>query len=234
MSLIAVAGRGDGGIDLQGYWYLPFVTPPPSLGGSTANTGKMVTSSTASTVTGTALSTLMPRRKIRVVAQCKAEKRAVFPKYVRELEGALSRRIHDQQQLHAAQNVLPVATDTLHEDPPTTVAFLISESPFSLSTIDHAMSSHLPLVLLHLPPPGSFAKPPSRRRGRRKESQPVESVPRVLAAATGMPNASLLKLAPTLEIRSEMLINPGLDKEVERLTLWWDGQPLQHWIPEVL
>lgn len=72
-SLSHVGGAGDGGVDLRGFWWLPRSS-------------------------GIAAPALNPKgvpylRKItphRLLAQCKAEKRVLGPRAVRELEGVMS------------------------------------------------------------------------------------------------------------------------------------------------
>lgn len=96
MSLQRVGGRSDGGIDLQGWWWLPSQSPD--------------------------------RKRIRVLAQCKAEKKKIGPKYIREMEGVL------------------------HRFSSPAVALFISESQFSRETLLRAHSSSIPFFLLHLPP----------------------------------------------------------------------------------
>jgi hypothetical protein len=66
MSLRRVGGKADGGIDLQGWWWLP---------------------SNDSTVHRSTRG----YRRFRVLAQCKAEAKKLSPKYIREMEGVLHR-----------------------------------------------------------------------------------------------------------------------------------------------
>ncbi|KIJ63758.1 hypothetical protein HYDPIDRAFT_71022, partial [Hydnomerulius pinastri MD-312] len=61
MSLRRVGGKSDGGIDLVGWWWLPFSDSRYPDG--------------------------LHRRRLRIVAQCKAEKKKFSPNYVREMEG---------------------------------------------------------------------------------------------------------------------------------------------------
>lgn len=71
MTLTRVGGKSDGGVDLQGWWWLP---PAPS--------------STAPTIaTGWQQDPL--RRRLRVLGQCKAERMKLGPHYVREMEGVM-------------------------------------------------------------------------------------------------------------------------------------------------
>ncbi|EPQ53458.1 hypothetical protein GLOTRDRAFT_139694 [Gloeophyllum trabeum ATCC 11539] len=105
MSLQRVGGKADGGVDLQGWWWLPSRTADAEH----------------------------PRR-VRVLAQCKAEKKKMGPNYVREMEGVMSR-----QRTDAA------------------VALLISESAFTAATLLRANSSSVPFFLLHFPAEGDGA-----------------------------------------------------------------------------
>ena len=104
MSLDRVGGRSDGGIDLQGWWWLPYA---PNAFTDPAH-----------------------RRRVRVFAQCKAEKKKVGPKYIREMEGVLHRHIDNQNPM---------------------VALLISESHFTKEALLRTQSSSIPFFLLHLP-----------------------------------------------------------------------------------
>lgn len=79
MSLQKVGGKSDGGIDLQGWWWLPFSKRRKSASAPFTWTGEDGVS----------------RRRLRVFGQCKAEKKKMGPNYVRELEGVLSR--HNSQ-----------------------------------------------------------------------------------------------------------------------------------------
>uniref|UniRef100_A0A8H7XPL4 Restriction endonuclease type IV Mrr domain-containing protein n=1 Tax=Psilocybe cubensis TaxID=181762 RepID=A0A8H7XPL4_PSICU len=128
MSLKRVGGKEDGGIDLVGWWWLPY---DDDTAGSTAYT---------------------KRRRIRVLGQCKAEKKKMGPSFVRELEGVLYRFI-------TMPSTLPGLVD--EEKPDVSipgqahipmVALLISESPFTKSALLRAHSSPIPFFMLHLPP----------------------------------------------------------------------------------
>jgi len=91
MFLHRVGGRSDGGIDLQGWWWLPLNLRSES--------SRM---------------TISHRNRIRVLGQCKAERKKIGPKYIREMEGVLHR--------------------FSQEDTPS-IALFISESPFSKETL---------------------------------------------------------------------------------------------------
>jgi len=105
MSLSQVGGKSDGGIDLQGWWWLPF--HPNAFADPTH------------------------RRRVRVLAQCKAEKKKIGPKYIREMEGVLHRHFNDPNPM---------------------VALFISESHFTKDALLRTQSSTIPFSLLHLPP----------------------------------------------------------------------------------
>lgn len=104
MSLNHVGGKSDGGIDLQGWWWLPFAQ--------------------------SAFTDPTHRQRVRVFAQCKAEKKKIGPKYIREMEGVLHRYLNDMDPL---------------------VALFISESHFTKEALLRTQSSSIPFFLLHLP-----------------------------------------------------------------------------------
>jgi hypothetical protein len=61
MEMTQVGGAGDGGVDLRGWWTIP------------RTAGSESTS-----------------RRLRVLGQCKAERKALGPRIVRELEGVMA------------------------------------------------------------------------------------------------------------------------------------------------
>jgi hypothetical protein len=104
MSLNRVGGKSDGGIDLRGWWWLPFT--PDAFADPTH------------------------RRRVRVFAQCKAERKKTGPKYIREMEGSLHGHLNDPNPM---------------------VALFISESHFTKEALLRTQSSSIPFFLLHLP-----------------------------------------------------------------------------------
>lgn len=65
MSLSQVGGKGDGGIDLRGWWWLPPNTPDDNS------------------------------KRIRVLVQCKAETKKPGPQLIREMEGTVRRSMDE-------------------------------------------------------------------------------------------------------------------------------------------
>jgi hypothetical protein len=121
MSLTRVGGKGDGGVDLRGWWNMPRAIQDPS---AVQETGQ---------------------RRIRVLAQCKAEKMRPGPKLIREMEG-VARWEHDLSRDDAASNSTP---GTLV--PESIVTLLCSRSGFSPNAVVEANRSRIPMLLLHIP-----------------------------------------------------------------------------------
>lgn len=117
MSLTRVGGKGDGGVDLRGWWYLPDTTLDPSPTDAT------------------------PRR-IRVLAQCKAEKIRPGPRLIREMEG-VARREHDLGEESSKSSGSPA--------PESIITLLASRSGFSPAAVLEANRSRIPTLLLHIP-----------------------------------------------------------------------------------
>ncbi|KAG5644361.1 hypothetical protein DXG03_008658 [Asterophora parasitica] len=196
MTLRRVGGRSDGGIDLLGWWWLPPLNAPD---------------------------TNASRRRLRVLAQCKAEKKKMSPKYVREMEGVLHRYLSLSPSIsfHAPPNTLglqPSSTQFRPSQYPL-VALLISESPFSKSTILRAQSSPVPLFLLHIPPtPAQF-----------DISMPTEEAHDCIGTAVWNPALAGARglLRGEMEARWERSLDgagsPGL---------WWRNVKLKSWTPE--
>ncbi|KAG5653740.1 hypothetical protein H0H81_010997 [Sphagnurus paluster] len=196
MSLRRVGGKSDGGIDLLGWWWLPRLrsTDPSD-----------------------------PRRRIRVYAQCKAEKKKLGPKYAREMEGVFMRHIPTPSQALSPHDCLPdelcpqgVKTQTIYPS----VALLISESPFTKATVLHTLSSPVPFFLLHLPPlpiPEDVLSP--QNVGDDNLGSAIWNP--ALAGARGL-------LGGEIEARWERSTDGG-----GRPGLWWCNNRLKNWIPDV-
>jgi hypothetical protein len=186
MSLQRVGGKSDGGIDLLGWWWLPLSESQSS-------------SSTPSTLS---------RRRIRVLAQCKAEKKKFSPNYVREMEGVW----HMHARSHSPTSPIPELG---------TVALLLSESTFTTATLTRALGSSVPFLLMHLPPPASPlpASPDLRAENTLGEVGSAFWNP-ALGGAHGL-------LRGELDVRWERDSGGG-----GRPGLWCRDKRLQSWTPD--
>ncbi|KII91181.1 hypothetical protein PLICRDRAFT_51358 [Plicaturopsis crispa FD-325 SS-3] len=208
MSLRRVGGKSDGGIDLQGWWWLPPLDRPSGEHG--ADTG---------------------RRRLRVLAQCKAEKKKMGPNYVREMEGVLYRHMSPAPSFVASPDVAP-SSSTLQftlergEDAKghgyPIVALLISESRFTKSTLLRAQSSPVPFFLLYVPP----------AHGPDGGQETEASIEEELGAAFWNPalGGKHGLLGGEMEARWE---RRAIAKSVDagRVGLWWKGKRLDNWVP---
>jgi len=193
MSLRRVGGKSDGGIDLLGWWWLP-------APGSSSH----------------ACSSTAPRRRLRILAQCKAEKKKTSPKYVREMEGVLHRYLVSSPP--TSPPTAPLDGTSSVKSP--VVGLLISESPFTKSTILRAVSSPIPFFLLHLPPSASC-----------EQDTVVEEAPTWTGTAIWNPalGGGTGLLGGEIEARWERsLSGSGLG----RPSLWWRNEKLRSWTPE--
>ena len=198
MSVKRVGGKSDGGVDLQGWWWLP-----PTFD-----------SVASAPLHGQNLSGELPeRRRLRVFAQCKAEKKKFSPNYVREMEGVLHRYLSHRKPSFSDKEqratIYPV------------VALLLSESAFTPSTLLRAQSSPIPFFLLHLPP----VVPESKLDNQEDNSLSQGSV----GAAFWNPALGGQKgiLGGQIESRWERAIGGG-----GRPGLWWQGKKLHNWTPD--
>ncbi|KAL1752371.1 hypothetical protein FB107DRAFT_220098 [Schizophyllum commune] len=227
MSLRRVGGKSDGGIDLTGWWWLPHA--------SDALQPRYAPNGDASRPQP------HPRRRIRVLAQCKAEKKKIGPNYVREMEGVLYqyRGAPPRQATSSLDGTTPDPSEdseSIENSAPSIghpiVALFISESPFTKSTMLRALSSTVPFLLLHLPPtrPTHPTTPSS--------SAPSSSVAADDTSALGsilMNHALSRMLGGDLEVRWERNLSDGRQSTDGTWTpggrpgLYWKGQKLEPW-----
>ncbi|KAI1798090.1 hypothetical protein LXA43DRAFT_978685 [Ganoderma leucocontextum] len=130
MSLRRVGGRGDLGVDLHGWWWLP----------------SSCLSHTHSRDLSRASEEPSKRTPLRVLGQCKAEERKIGPRYIREFQGTVLRH---SANLAANESGGPV-TSPLRS---VIVGLFVSASPFTKASLLEAYSSPIPLALMHLPEP---------------------------------------------------------------------------------
>jgi len=193
--------------------------------------------------------TIANRSRLRVLAQCKAEKRKMGPAYLRELEGVVHR--------YAAAAATPQAmvpnddpTTATKEPPP--IALLVSESAFTRHCLLAANASLLPFLLVHLPPAPAPPSTSATSSGSSDSGSSSSSSP--IGAVFGNPALISAKglLGGELEIRWERGVSgsdvPSSQSQSQsqssgmlggagagggRPRLWWQGQPLPSWTPEV-
>ena len=189
MSLRCIGGRADGGIDLIGWWWVP-------------------------TATGDTRASLRseerpPWRRIRVLAQCKAEKKKPTPGYIRELEG-----VAHQFLVTASESLDPQRQKNLNPLP--VAAVLVSQAPFTRGTLVRAYSSALPFLLLHLPPEGENGE---------EEALGAAFWNAALAGEKGL-------LGGEVELRWERtgVVGEGCIG-IGRPGLWWRGRKMSQWSP---
>ncbi|WWC65766.1 uncharacterized protein I303_108388 [Kwoniella dejecticola CBS 10117] len=149
MDLRRVGGAHDGGIDLRGWWWLPRSRARASTTG-TDQSGQSVSSPSEVDTEGT--------RRIRVIAQCKAEKKRLGPRAIRELEGVMANLRSRTKSISPPPPVL--SSSALDQTSPTAdhdhdhvhdIGILVSQSGFTKSTMTYSTTSNIPLMLIHLP-----------------------------------------------------------------------------------
>ncbi|OCF73281.1 hypothetical protein I204_06512 [Kwoniella mangroviensis CBS 8886] len=157
MDLRRVGGAGDGGIDLRGWWWLP-----------------------RSTLKKTA-PLVEDIRRVRLIAQCKAEKKSLGPRNVRELEGVMGNLRYRSHTFSSSSLSLSSSSSTSDnplnpDEDPNDIAILISQSGFTKSTMIYSTSSNIPLMLIHLPggQPASQSQPDQEKEEGSLEEGEIE------------------------------------------------------------
>jgi hypothetical protein len=195
MSLTRVGGRGDGGVDLRGWWNLPQTTLSPLPIGDS------------------------PDKRIRVLAQCKAEKIRPGPRLIREMEGVARRehdlgeetRLNDTESSSASQSI---------------ITLLCSRSGFTPAAVIEANRSRIPTLLLHIPFDYeaellSRAQPITHA----VDHELLDSMPRTLRGAFW--NAAMMGTRGVLgdgwEVRKEFA--PGVEEDF-RIAVHFNGRPI--------
>ncbi|PIL27622.1 hypothetical protein GSI_10774 [Ganoderma sinense ZZ0214-1] len=130
MSLRRVGGKGDGGIDLQGWWWLPSHCLAHARSHDVCKSSQEAAN----------------RTPLRVLGQCKAEEKKIGPRYIREFEGVVLRH---SAYLAANESGGPL-TGCLRS---IVVGLFVSASPFTKASHLEVYSSPIPLALMHLPEP---------------------------------------------------------------------------------
>ena len=170
--------------------------------------------------------TIANRSRLRVLAQCKAEKKKMGPAYLRELEGVVYR--------YAAVTSTSTSTDILQPNPSESesesesdsprvpqavvpnddpaaakelppIALLVSESAFTRHCLLAAHASPLPFLLVHLPPLPPPLPPPSNSTSTSTSTNRDGGSSSAIGAVFGNPALVSAKgvLGGELEIRWE-------------------------------
>ncbi|WWC73758.1 uncharacterized protein I206_107730 [Kwoniella pini CBS 10737] len=151
MNLRRVGGAGDGGIDLRGWWWLP-----------KSKNEIPITYNSIFEPNGNGI------KRIRIIVQCKAEKKKIGPRSIRELEGVLN-NLKNRNNQFLSSNIFEndssilINSNTINENfednldkndenkNENDLGILISQSGFTKSTMNYSMTCNLPIMLIHLP-----------------------------------------------------------------------------------
>jgi len=219
MSLGRIGGPSDGGIDLQGWWWLPPLQGlPVSEDHSAASMPIKVTDLGRSIADA-------GRRRVRVLAQCKAESKPLGPHYIREMEGVLYGYIVSLSQRSSRHGVvldastIGIRPSQLAQLYPT-IGMVVSQSAFTKSSIHRAMASSVPFLLMHLPPLGGTEISGGERADVHAASLQWNPA---LGSESGL-------LGGNLEIRWER--ESTGEAEGGRPFMYWKGKRLENWIPQ--
>ncbi|KAI0827046.1 hypothetical protein BC628DRAFT_1409864 [Trametes gibbosa] len=210
MSLRRVGGKGDGGIDLQGWWWLPAECLPD----------------TDTHLPGRVDSSALPRKRLRIIAQCKAEEKKIGPRFIREFEGTVLRHSaslaangHDWHSLRETRHSL--------------VGLFLSTSSFTKASLLQAYSSPIPMALLHLP---RALETTAAVRGSAQTAFPDAS-PFASGEDDALPSTLLFNSAlggsdglfrGTLQPRWQISAKTGQGYP----GIWSNGVPIRSWTPE--
>lgn len=240
MSLRRVGGKDDGGIDLLGWWWLPSTYPRESVG---LGLGSFEETAFSHQENG--------RKRLRVIAQCKDEKRKSGPKYVRELEGVLYRytSVAYMPEVPSPATMFPSKAspdfpsgrnefENYHGAVDPVVGLLISSAPFTKASMLRANSSSMPLVLLHIPPvPAGQTTVPEDTWSHSAQSEDGEAP--VQSDEQQNDKGSLGSLVFNPALASRLLHNQleprwehALGSQGGRPGLWFNGQRIRSWTPE--
>lgn len=148
LALQRIGGRGDRGVDLTGWWYVPPRQEDDGAGQHEDGNG--------TTATGT---TVVPQR-VRVLVQCKATLSAtkkLGPVILREMEGVVGRYRRggdDVEQEREQQGSSIEARSSPPSSSPALLAVICSSSGFSKATnVQVSALSGVNFLLVHLPLP---------------------------------------------------------------------------------
>lgn len=222
MSMGRVGGPSDGGVDLQGWWWLP---PLQGFQASEGHSDAPMVNPIKVTELGRSIADA-GRRRVRVLAQCKAESKPLGPHYIREMEGVLYGYLASLAQRSSHHEVVldSRTIDDTSSQPSQmypTIGMVISQSTFTKSSIHRTMASSVPLLLMHLPPLGGTEGSAGECRAEIQAAS-LQWNP-ALGSESGL-------LGGNLEIRWERESTEGA--EGGRPFMYWKGRRLENWIPQ--
>ncbi|WWC92746.1 uncharacterized protein L201_007705 [Kwoniella dendrophila CBS 6074] len=151
MNLRRIGGANDGGIDLKGWWWLP--KPKYKFGPQSQSQIQIQSQNRSSDIENL--------KRIRVIVQCKAEKKSLGPRAIRELEGVMNNLNYRNNRLLTSsteslsfelsqdKNLLQEEEERLNIK--DSIGILCSQSGFTKQTMLYSTSSNIPLMLIHLP-----------------------------------------------------------------------------------
>lgn len=214
MSLRRVGGASDGGVDLLGWWYLPYFmsqTSPPQSIHSDSNESAIHST------------------RIRVIAQCKAYTKKLPPSTVREMEGVL----YQYSRTGVSRLSDTTNSDTMEGElhPGPNVALLISQSPFTRQTVLRAMSSTVPFLLLHLPPETHTSEATLIDGTLIEEDESAIGSALWNQALGG--SSGILRGQFELRWQHHRALS-GSRNEYESPSLWWKGKPIPDLAPRTV
>jgi hypothetical protein len=229
MSLRRVGGAGDGGVDLRGWWWIPADAAgegSDTSGDTSGIEGEIGRVGGKGEYAGV--------RRVRVVGQCKAERKSLGPRALRELEGVMAhlRGEHAPALLPPEDLLMTLGSTKGKEREADLIAVLLSQSGFSRNAMTHAARSGTPLMLVHLPGGQPVMRQPVSDADDLEESSEKEEGEMLVEGAWW--NSALAGkegvLGGRMELRREILVGSGrnqVTKEPEvkaRVGVWFDGR----------
>ena len=218
MSLSRIGGPSDGGIDLQGWWWLPPLQGLPVSEEHSVDSIPIKVTDLGRSIADAG------RRRLRVLAQCKAESKPLGPHYIREMEGVLYGYLVSLSQRSSCRGVvLDTGTIGISTFQPSqlypTIGMVVSQSAFTKSSINRVMASSVPFLLMHLPPLDETERSAEERADMYAASLQWNPA---LGSEGGL-------LGGNLEIRWER--ESTGEAERGRPVMYWKGKRLENWIP---
>ncbi|GAB1522406.1 hypothetical protein RhiXN_08343 [Rhizoctonia solani] len=202
MTLTRVGGPGDGGVDLQGWWWIP------------RQAAKHDTND--------------QRRGIRVIASCKALKSKLGPVHLRELEGAALVQQHSLAEtsttgIHTSE-LVAVMISLSGFTPASIKKAMASPIPFLLMHLPPHEPLPIPSTKQDEEATQTHSAPTSSESSSSSDSIGSMIWNPKLGGTNGL-------LGGCMEVRWALSQRQRQD-EAGRPVLYWKGKKLEHWVPE--